>query len=145
MLERLVLFSVHRRGVVLVLSAIVAAIGLGVARDLSIDAVPDVTNVQVTVLTPSPGLSPLEVEQYLTYPIEMALNGLPQLQSIRSISRTGVSAVTIVFKDEVNIWFARQLVAERVRQAEEEIPPGYGKPELGPVATGLGDIYEFIL
>src|SRR5687768_3250421 len=145
MLEQLVRFSVRRRGVVLVLSAIVAAIGLSAVRGLSIDAVPDVTNVQVSVLTPSPGLSPLEVEQYLTYPIEMSLNGLPDLEQIRSISRTGVSAVTVVFKEHVNVWFARQLVSERLRQAEAEIPPGFGKPELGPVATGLGDIYEFVV
>ena len=145
MLERLVLASVRHRFLALALSAIVAAVGIAAARGLSIDAVPDVTNVQVSVLTPSPGLSPLEVEQYLTYPVEMALNGLPDLEQIRSISRTGVSAVTVVFKEHVNIWFARQLVSERLRQAEAEIPPGFGRPELGPVATGLGDIYEFVL
>jgi len=145
MLEWIVLQSIQRRWVVLGVSTIVAAIGLWMARSLPIDAVPDVTNVQVSVLTPSAGLSPLEVEQYLTYPIEMALNGLPNLKEIRSISRTGVSAVTVIFEDHVDIWFARQLVAERLKQAEAEIPPGYGNPELAPVATGLGDIFEFVI
>lgn len=145
MLERIVLLSVQNRGLVLVLSAILALVGVQAARTLPIDAVPDVTNVQVSVLTTAPGLSPLEVEQYLTFPIEMALNGLPNLEQIRSISRTGVSAVTVVFKDGIDVWFARQLVTERVRLAEADIPDGLGHPELGPVATGLGDIYEFVL
>jgi len=144
MLERIVRFSIAQRGVVLVLSAMLAAVGVRAVGRMSIDAVPDVTNVQVLVQTSAPGLSPLEVEQYLTYPIEMALNGLPNLRQIRSVSRTGVSAVTVVFDDHVDVWFARQIVAERIRQAEAEIPPGY-KPELGPVATGLGDIYQFVL
>ena len=103
------------------------------------------TYVQVSVVTASPGLSPIEVEQFITYPVELAMNGLPNVEEIRSISRTGVSSVTIIFKDSVDIWFARQLVNERVKIAEAEIPEGYGKPELSPVATALGDIYEFIL
>jgi cobalt-zinc-cadmium resistance protein CzcA len=145
MLERLVRLSIERRGIVLVVSLLLAVLGVAELRRLAIDAVPDVTNVQVSIQTSAAGLSPLEVEQYLTYPIEMALNGLPHLQQIRSVSRTGVSAVTVVFDDDADVWFARQLVAERLRQAEAEIPPGYGRPELGPVATGLGDIYEFVL
>ena len=145
MLERIVAFSIRRRGVVLIVSLLIALWGAFEVRRLSIDAVPDVTNVQVSVQTAASGLSPLEVEQYLTYPIEMALNGLPGLQQIRSVSRTGVSAVTVVFDDSMDVWFARQLVAERLRQAEAEIPPGYGRPEMGPVATGLGDIFEFVL
>lgn len=145
MLEAIVRYSVRRRVIVLVASALLTVVGVWLAPKLPIDAMPDVTNVQVTVLTPSPGLSPLEVEQYLTFPIEMSLNGLPGLEQIRSVSRTGISAITVVFHDNVNVWFARQLVAERLRQAEADIPEGYGKPELGPVATGLGDIYEFVL
>ncbi|MFO0623736.1 MAG: CusA/CzcA family heavy metal efflux RND transporter [Polyangia bacterium] len=145
MLEKLVRFSVERRGVVLILALIVAAVSFGAVKKLSVDAVPDVTNVQVSVLTSAPGLSPSEVEQYITYPIETALNGLPDVSEIRSVSRTAVSAVTVVFKDNVNVWFARQLVSERMKIAEVDIPPEYGHPELAPVSTGLGEIYEFYL
>jgi cobalt-zinc-cadmium resistance protein CzcA len=144
-LAALVAFAVRRRGVVLVVSAIVVVAALAALRRLSIDAVPDVTNVQVTVITSSPGLSPAEVESYLTFPVEMAMNGLPELDEIRSISRTAVSAVTVVFKDKMDIWLARQLVSERLKMAEADIPPAYGRPELAPVSTGLGEIYEFYL
>lgn len=130
---------------VLIFTAIFCMIGLYNAVHLSVDAVPDVTNVQVSVVTSSPGLSPIEVEQFITYPVELAMNGLPSVEEIRSISSTGVSSVTIIFNDSVDIWFARQLVNERVKIAEAEIPEGYGKPELSPVATALGDIYEFSL
>jgi cobalt-zinc-cadmium resistance protein CzcA len=144
-LEALVDFSVRRRGVVLVLWAVLAATSAFLVKRLSIDAVPDVTNTQVQVLTSAPGLSPAEVERYLTYPIETAMNGLPGVVEIRSISRTAVSVVTVVFNDETSIWFARQLVSERLKLAEADIPPGYGQPELAPVSTGLGQIYEFYL
>lgn len=145
MLNKLVEFSVRRRGLVLVLAGLVAALAIAATRRLSIDAVPDVTNVQVSVITSAPGLSPVEVEQYLTYPIETAMNGLPGVTEIRSVSRTAVSAVTILFDDDTSVWFARQLVGERLKLAEAEIPPEYGRPELAPVSTGLGEIYEFYL
>ncbi|MCS6915292.1 MAG: CusA/CzcA family heavy metal efflux RND transporter [Myxococcales bacterium] len=145
MLEDLVRFSVRRRGVVVILAILVAAIAAGAVSKLSIDAVPDVTNVQVSILTSAPGLSPAEVEQYITYPIETAMNGLPDVTEIRSVSRTAVSSVTVIFRDHVNVWFARQLVSERLKLAELDIPPGYGHPELAPVSTGVGEIYEFYL
>ena len=145
MIESLIAFSIRKRFAVIVVTAIISLIGLYNAIHLSVDAVPDVTNVQVSVVTPSPGLSPIEVEQFITYPVEIAMTGLPNVEEIRSISRTGVSSVTIVFKDHVNIWFARQLINERLKDVENEIPPGYGTPGLSPVATGLGDIYEFVL
>jgi cobalt-zinc-cadmium resistance protein CzcA len=145
MLAKIVEISVQRRGVVLAVWAAVLTVALLATRRLSIDAVPDVTSPQVSVLTSAPGLSPLEVERYLTSPIERAMNGVPGLVEIRSISRTAVSAVTIVFNDDTDVWFARQLVTERLKLAESEIPPGYGRPELGPASTGLGEIYEFYL
>jgi cobalt-zinc-cadmium resistance protein CzcA len=145
MLEQIVEFSVRRRGVVLVVWAAIAAASYLALRKMSVDAVPDVTNVQVGITTSAPGLSPVEVEQYLTYPVETAMNGLPGVVEIRSISRTAVSAVTVVFNDDTDIWFARQLVNERLKLAEVDIPPGYGRPELTPVSTGLGEIYEFYL
>jgi cobalt-zinc-cadmium resistance protein CzcA len=145
MLESIVEFSVRRRGVVAIVWLILAIAAGFTLRRLSIDAVPDVTNTQVAVLTSAPGLSPVEVEQYLTYPIETAMNGLPGVAEIRSISRTAVSAVTVVFNDDTDVWRARQLVSERLKNAEADIPAGYGRPELAPVSTGLGEIYEFYL
>jgi cobalt-zinc-cadmium resistance protein CzcA len=144
-LGHIVELAVRRRGVVLAIWGAVFAFALSSIRDLSIDAVPDVTNTQVSILTSAPGLSPLEVEQYLTFPIETAMNGVPRVDEIRSISRTAVSAVTVVFQEGVDVWFARQMVSERLKLAENDIPHGYGRPELGPVSTGLGEIYEFYL
>ncbi|WCL48183.1 efflux RND transporter permease subunit [Leptospira sp. GIMC2001] len=145
MIEGIIQFSMKNRIAVLLGTAILFLVGLFNATKLSIDAVPDITNVQVSAVTASPGLSPLEVEQFITYPIELEFNGMPKVREIRSISRTGVSAVTIIFEDGTDIYFARQLVNERLKQAEELIPKGYGKPELSPISTGLGDIYEFTL
>ena len=109
-LARIVEFAVRRRGVVLAIWAAVFALALVSVKDLSIDAVPDVTNTQVSILTSAQGLSPLEVESYLTFPIETAMNGMPRVDEIRSISRTAVSAVTVVFQEGVDVWFARQMV-----------------------------------
>lgn len=143
MLRRLVDFSLENRPLVLLGAVlIVLAGGVAISR-LPIDAVPDVTNVQVQVLTKAPALGPVEMEQFVTYPIEAAMNGLPRLEEIRSTSRYGLSAVTIVFEDGVNVYFARQLVAERLVQAREAIPEGMGTPEMGPVTTGLGDVFQF--
>jgi cobalt-zinc-cadmium resistance protein CzcA len=144
-LAHIVEFAVRRRGVVLAIWGAGFLFALTSVRDLSIDAVPDVTNTQVSILTSASGLSPLEVEQYLTFPIETAMNGMPRVEEIRSISRTAVSAVTVVFQEGVDVWFARQMVSERLKLAENDIPNGYGRPELGPVSTGLGEIYEFYL
>ncbi|EMY70022.1 efflux RND transporter permease subunit [Leptospira vanthielii] len=145
MLEKIIQFSIHKRATVLVLTATLTIVGFYNALNLSIDAIPDVTNVQVSAVTSVPGLSPLEVEQFITYPIELEFNGMPKVTEIRSISRTGVSSVTVIFEDGTDIYFARQLVNERLKQAENFIPKSYGKPELSPIATGLGDIYEFAL
>ena len=141
----IVTLSVRRRGVVLAVWAAVFGASLLAIPRLSIDAVPDVTNTQVAILTSAPGLSPLEVEQYLTFPVEMAMNGVPGLDEIRSVSRTAVSAVTVIFQDGTDPWLARQMVSERLKVAEADIPPGYGRPELGPVSTGLGEIDQFYL
>lgn len=145
MIEKLIELSIRHRLLVLILSGAVAVVGVYNALHLSIDALPDVTNVQVSVVTKSAGLSPAEVEKFVTYPIELALNGMPSVTQIRSISRTGVSSVTVVFRDDVDVYFARHMVSERLRLAEAEIPEGYGRPELSPVATALGDIYEMVL
>jgi cobalt-zinc-cadmium resistance protein CzcA len=143
MLRRLVDFSLENRPLVLLATVLLIAGGGYALTQLPIDAVPDITNVQVQVLTKAPALGPVEMEQFVTYPVEAAMNGLPKLREIRSISRYGLSAVTIVFDDGVDVYFARQLVAERLVQAREAIPQGQGNPEMGPVTTGLGDVFQF--
>src|SRR5512134_4014180 len=143
MLRRLVDWSLENRPLVLI-AAVLVVVGGGYAlTQLPIDAVPDITNVQVQVLTKASALGPIEMEQFVTYPVEAAMNGLPRLVEIRSISRYGLSAVTAVFEDGVDVYFARQLVAERLVQAREAIPDGLGTPEMGPVTTGLGDVFQF--
>ena len=106
---------------------------------------PDITDVQVQVLTRTAPLGPVEVERYVTFPVEAAMSGIPDIEEIRSISRFGLSAVTVVFKEHVNIYWARQQVGERLVQAREEIPQGFGTPELGPISTGLGEVYQFVV
>ncbi|MDF3820467.1 CusA/CzcA family heavy metal efflux RND transporter [Leptospira sp. 96542] len=145
MIELIVDFSISHKGKVLLVGLLFCLIGLYNASKLPIDAVPDVTNVQVTAVTSSPALTPFEVEQFITYPIELELNGIPGAKEIRSISRAGVSSVSVIFEDGTDIWFARQLVNERLKMVDSKIPPEYGSPELAPVATALGDIYEFVL
>jgi heavy metal efflux system protein len=145
MINALIRFSVSQR--LLVLLAVVLLIGAGIysLKSLPIDAVPDVTNVQVQVLTAAPALSPLDVERQITFPVEVAMSGLPDIAEIRSVSKFGLSAVTVVFDDSVNTYFARQLVLERLSQAREQIPAGIGAPEMGPISTGLGEIYQYEL
>ncbi|MGH9388209.1 MAG: efflux RND transporter permease subunit, partial [Vicinamibacteria bacterium] len=143
MLRRLLDFSLENRPLVLIASAFLVVGGFYSLTQLPIDAVPDITNVQVQILTKAPALGPVEMEQFVTYPIEAAMNGLPNLVEIRSVSRYGLSAVTVVFQDGVNVYVARQLVSERLSQAREAIPPGFGNPEMGPVSTGLGEVYMF--
>jgi cobalt-zinc-cadmium resistance protein CzcA len=143
MLRRLVDWSLENRPLVLIAAALVVVGGGYALTQLPIDAVPDITNVQVQVLTKAPALGPVEMEQLVTYPVEAAMNGLPRLVEIRSVSRYGLSAVTVVFEDGVDVYFARQLVAERLVQAREAIPSGLGNPEMGPVTTGLGDVLQF--
>jgi cobalt-zinc-cadmium resistance protein CzcA len=144
-LEKIVEFSIRRRGAVLVVACVVFLFGVLSVSRLPIDAVPDVTNVQVTVLTDSAGLSAEEVERFVTFPVEMGLNGLPKLSELRSTTRAGLSSVTVVFDDSMDIWFARQLVSERLRELEADIPVEFGRPQLAPVSTGLGQIYQFVL
>jgi cobalt-zinc-cadmium resistance protein CzcA len=141
--HRLIESALKNRFLVLLATALVAGGGILAMRRLPIDAVPDITNVQVQVLTNAPALGPVEVEQFLTFPIETAMSGLPGIEEIRSVSKFGLSAVTVVFKDGTDIYHARQLINERLLAAREEIPEGFGDPEMGPISTGLGEIYQF--
>jgi len=140
MFERLVRFSIFHRWLVMLAVVSVAAFGVFSYQKLPIDAVPDITNVQVQINTSAPGYSPLESEQRITYPIETAMAGLPNLSQTRSISRYGLSQVTVIFKDGTDIYFARQLVNERIQEAREKLPDGIA-PAMGPTSTGLGEIY----
>ncbi len=115
------------------------------ATKLPIDAVPDITNNQVQIFTSCPTLAGQEVEQLVTFPIEQSIANIPDIEEIRSISRFGLSVITVVFKEEVDIYFARQLISEKVKEAEEKIPAGIGRPELAPVSTGLGEVYQYII
>lgn len=142
MLESILRLSIAQRGLVLVLVLLAAILGAWNFSRLPIDAVPDITNVQVTVNTSAPGYTPLEVEQRVTFPIENAMAGLPRLDYTRSLSRYGLSQITVVFEEGTDIYFARQQVGERLNAARSAIPTGL-EPALGPIATGLGEIFMF--
>lgn len=145
MLNWMIDFSVRNR--LLVLLALMALIigGVLILPKLNLDAFPDVTNIQVTVNTEAPGLASEEVEQLITYPIEAVMYSLPDVEEVRSISKTGLSNVTVVFKEGVNIYFARELVFQRLQAARENIPAGIGTPEIGPNTSGLGQVYQYVL
>ncbi len=139
MLERILRFAVERRALVILLTLVAAACGAVALRRLPIDAVPDITNNQVQVNVVAPALSPLEVERQVTFPVETALAGIPGLAATRSLSRNGFAQVVAIFDDDVDVWFARQQVAERLRDAADELPAG-AEPRMGPVTTGLGEV-----
>jgi heavy metal efflux system protein len=140
MLDRLLQFAIQQRWVVLLLALGMAALGAYNYQRLPIDAVPDITNVQVQINTEAPGYSPLETEQRITFPVETAMAGLPGLEQTRSLSRYGLSQVTVIFKDGVDIYFARQLVNERIQQVKSRLPAAL-EPGMGPIASGLGEIF----
>ena len=143
MLNRLVEFSLRYKFLVLIVFAVVAFLGISAVRNVPIDAFPDVTPVQVNIYTESPGLAAEDVEQLLTTPVESALAGLPKVQEIRSVSLFGLSYVSVYFKDDMNIYFARQLVGERLQEIGDRLPQGYGKPSMGPNTSGLGQVYWY--
>jgi len=143
-LERIVRFAIGHRWLMLSLTLAAAVVGAWSFTRLPIDATPDITNVQVQVNSEAPGYSPLEAEQRVTFVIETALAGLPRLDYTRSLSRYGLSQVTVVFEDGTDIYFARQQVAERIAQVKSQLPQGI-EPELGPIATGLGEIFQYTL
>lgn len=143
MVQNIIEWSLNNRFIVMLLAAVLLGGGVVSVTTLPLDAVPDLTNVQVQVLTTSPSLGPVEVEQFITFPVENALSGLPRVDEIRSISRFGLSAVTVAFEEGTDIYWARNLVNERLQQARENIPPGMGDPQMGPIATGMSEIYQF--
>lgn len=142
MIDKLIQFSIARRWLVMFLVLVVSALGVWNYQNLPIDAVPDITNVQVQINTEAPGYSPLEVEQRITYLVELAITGLPYVENTRSISRYALSQVTVVFEKGTDIYFARNLINERLQQAKSDMPSGI-EPVMGPVATGLGEIFHY--
>ena len=144
MINSILNFSVRQRMLVILATVVLAGFGVLALKQIPIDAFPDVTNVQVQVLATAGGMSPPEVEKLVTRPIEIQMGGLPRLEEIRSVSKIGLCAITIVFEDGVNDYFARQLVSERLQSARENLPAGVDV-ELGPITTGLGEVFQYTL
>jgi len=144
MIEKIIGFSLKQRAFILIVLVIIVGLGVVSFLTLPIDAFPDVTNVQVEVVATAPGLSPLEIEKFVTQPVEMAMRGLPGLEVMRSVTKYGLSVITLVFGDKTDIYFARQLVFQRLAEAKEALPGGVGV-EMGPVATAMGEIYQYTL
>ncbi len=145
MLNSIIRFSIKNKLIIGLFTLALIIWGIWSATRLPVDAVPDITNNQVQVITTTPTLAAQETEQLVTYPIEQSLANLPDIVEMRSISRFGLSVITVVFNDKTDIYFARQLINERLKEAEERIPAGLGKPELAPVSTGLGEVYQYVL
>ena len=145
MFDKIIAYSIQNKFVIGLLVAALIVWGLFSLRQLPIDAVPDITNNQVQIITIAPSLATQEVEQFITTPVELALQNLQRLEEIRSISRFGLSVVTVVFEEDLDIYLARQLVGEHLKVVEESIPPGLGKPEMAPISTGLGEIYQYVV
>lgn len=145
MINKIILYSIQHKFIVLLLLAVIIGGGLYSMRTVNVDSTPDITDNQVQVITSSPNLGTLDIEQFVTYPIELAMSNLPGVEDIRSVSRFGLSVVTVVFKENMGTYLPRQLVKEKLDEVEEQIPEGFGKPEIGPITTGLGEIYQYTL
>lgn len=145
MLSRIISFSLKNKLIILLFTSFIIGYGLFSLSQLSIGAVPDITNNQVQVITTSQNLSTQDMEQFITYPVELEMANLPGVEEIRSVSKFGLSVVTIVFEEEMGTYLPRQLIAEKINSASESIPASFGKPEMGPITTGLGEIYQYIL
>lgn len=145
MLDKIIAYSLKNKLIVLLFTAAIIGFGVYSLLNIPIGAVPDVTNNQVQVITTSRNLATQDVEKYLTYPVELEMANLPGVKEIRSVSKFGLSVVTVVFTDEVGTYLPRQLIAEKIKSAEERIPAGFGKPFMGPVTTGLGEIYQYVI
>lgn len=144
MIDRIISFALRQRLLIIAATLLIIAAGAYAFTKLSIDAFPDVTNVQVQIITEAPGRSPVEVEKLITYPVEVQMTGLPRMQELRSLSKFGLSLVTVVFDDDVDIYFARQMILERLIEAKGNLPAEV-EPSMGPISTGLGEVYQYTL
>ncbi|NND08082.1 MAG: CusA/CzcA family heavy metal efflux RND transporter [Saprospiraceae bacterium] len=145
MFDRIVHFSIHNKLIIAIFIAVLIGVGVYSVTHLSLDAVPDITDNQVQVITSSPDLSAQEVERLITYPLEMQMGNIPDLKEIRSISRFGLSVITIVFQEHVDIYWAREQINQRIQNARSEIPIELGSPVMGPISTGLGEVYQYVI
>src|SRR6187551_12352 len=145
MLDKIIQFSIKNKLIIGLFTLALIGWGAYSLSRLPIDAVPDITNNQVQVITAAPSQSALDIERLVTFPIEQSMSTIPNIQEVRSFSRFGLSVVTIVFHDNVDVYWARQQVNERLTVAADQIPPGVGSPEMAPVTTGLGEIYQYII
>lgn len=145
MLSHIINFSIKNKFIVLLFTCFIIGFGMYSLTKIPIGAVPDVTNNQVQVITTSRNLSTQDIEQFITYPVELEMANLPGVKEIRSVSKFGLSVVTIVFEDDMGTYLPRQLIAEKIKSASEKIPENFGSPEMGPITTGLGEIYQYIL
>jgi len=145
MLDNIIGFSIRNKLVIALFTFALIGWGAYSVKQLPIDAVPDITNNQVQVITQSPALAAQEVERLISFPIEQAMATIPRIEEVRSMSRFGLSVVTIVFKDNVDIYWARQQVGEKLTSATKDIPPHIGAPELAPISSGLGEIYQYVI
>lgn len=145
MLNKIIDFSIRNKLIAILLTLTIAVFGIYALTQIPLGAVPDITNNQVQVITTSTSLSTQDVEQFITYPVELEMSNLPGVKEIRSISKFGLSVVTIVFDDNLGTYLPRQLIAEKIKSASENIPEGFGTPEMGPISTGLGEIYQYVL
>ena len=145
MLDKIIHFSIHNKFIIGLFTFALIIVGSYAAYTLPIDALPDITNNQVQIITTSPKLATQEVEQFITYPIELSVKSIPNIVELRSISRFGLSVITVVFEEDVDIYWARAQISERLKEAENTIPKGVGVPEMSPVSTGLGEIYQYVV
>ena len=145
MLNKIIHFSIKNKLIIGALTLVLIIWGIWSAGKIPVDALPDVTNNQVQVITRAPTLAAQEVEQFITYPVEKSLSNIQGVVEMRSFSRFGLSVITVVFNESVNVYFARQLISEELKEAEKQITKGVGTPELTPVTTGLGEIYQYVI
>ena len=145
MIERIIRFSIGSKLIIILLTITIALFGVYAITQIPVGAVPDITNNQVQVITTSRNLSTQDVEQFITYPVELEMSNLPGVKEIRSVSKFGLSVVTIVFDDKLGTYLPRQLIAEKLKMATANIPQGFGEPDMGPITTGLGEIYQYVL
>src|SRR5690554_846120 len=145
MLAAIIRLSVKNKFIVLLFTLAIVAFGTYSLSNIKLGAMPDITNNQVQIITTSQNLSTQDIEQFVTYPIELEMANLPGVMEIRSVSKFGLSVVTVVFEDDMGTYLPRQLIAEKIKAAAEQIPEGFGKPEMGPITTGLGEIYQYTI
>ena len=145
MFNRIIHYSIHNKLIVALLVLLLVGLGIDSLRHLPLDAVPDITDNQVQIITSSPDLSAQEVERLVTYPLEMEMANIPDVVQVRSISRFGLSVITIVFEESVDIYWGREQINQKLIKARSQIPAEYGEPEMGPISTGLGEIYQYVI